>query len=584
MALASQSYQIKRRPRIRHQLSDIHSVLADIYAARDVVEPAQLNMGLENMLSPSLLSGIDEAAGILVDAIEAQARILFIGDFDADGATSCAVGVLALTKMGLHNVDYLVPNRFEYGYGLTPEIVGVAAGYQPDLLITVDKGIASIDGVTVARELGLSVIITDHHLPGPELPAADAIINPNQAGDRFPSKALSGVGVVFYLMVALRAALRESGWFKRADLPVPNLAELLDLVALGTVADLVPLDYNNRILVAQGLARIRKGTCRCGIRALLERGKRSINSANASDLAFTVAPRLNAAGRLEDMSLGIECLITNDMDHARRIACQLDDLNQQRRVIEAEMQSQAEASLASVKSGAQLLDAGLCLYDESWHQGVVGLIASKIKERTNRPTVVFAPGDNDELKGSARSVPGLHIRDLLDGIATEHPDLLTKFGGHAMAAGLSLAPHNFERFSSVFSEHVRAVIGDESEQSALLSDGDLSEEDLGLELAEQIRISGPWGQGFPEPVFDDEFEVLEQKTVGEEHLKLRVRKIGGKKNFDAIAFRWLRHGFVPETGSFVHLLYRLDVNDYQGVRTPQLIVEHLQPVLESRDG
>lgn len=576
MSKAPARLEIRRREVIPHQLNDLPSVVAGIYATRDVTEPKQLDLGLQNLAAPGLLRGIDHAVSLLQDALEAEARVVFVGDFDADGATSCATGVLALRSMGFKDVRFLVPNRFEYGYGLTPEIVAVAAGLEPDLLITVDNGISSHEGVAAARELGMSVIITDHHLPGARLPPADAIVNPNQPGDRFPSKALAGVGVIFYLMAALRSHLRDADWFRRQNIETPNLAELLDLVALGTVADLVPLDYNNRILVAQGLSRIRAGKCRAGIRALLEIARRPLSSLAASDLGYSVAPRLNAAGRLEDMALGIKCLLSEDIQVARGLARELDQLNQQRRAIEAEMQEQAEWLLAQLGT-AEELEPGLCLYDEQWHQGVVGLIASRVKEHTNRPTVVFAPGDSGELKGSARSVSGLHMKDLLDRIATEHPGILSKFGGHAMAAGLSLSLEQLPVFKQRFVEQVRAALGDNADQKIILSDGELSENELGLELAELIKFSGPWGQGFPEPLFDDIFEIVDQSVVGDVHLKLRLRKCSGAKTLDAIAFGYLRRYTAPQTGASMRIVYRLDVNEFMGSRSAQLIIEHLQP-------
>jgi single-stranded-DNA-specific exonuclease len=522
------------------------------------------------------LTGVDAATELLEQAIDADAHILFIGDFDADGATACAVGVLGLRRMGANNVGYLVPNRFEYGYGLSPEIVGVAASQQPDVLITVDNGIASIDGVSVAQELGMSVMITDHHLPGPQLPTADVIVNPNLPGDVFPSKALAGVGVIFYVLMALRARLRALDWFRHRGVKEPNLAELLDLVAVGTVADLVPLDYNNRVLVAQGLARINAGCCRPGIKTILETASRSCPGVTTRDLGFVIGPRLNAAGRLEDMSHGIACLLADDIDLAREIAEKLDKLNHERREIESAMQQQANEIVNQLHlNGA--LPMAICLYNDAWHQGIVGLVASRVRERSGRPAVVFAPDGNGVLKGSARSIDGLHIRDLLDGIATQHPDLLTKFGGHAMAAGLTLEKNSLETFRQVFEQAVADVLGKEHTPETLLSDGSLNDDDLGIEFAELLRVSGPWGQQFPEPIFDDRFEVIAQRMVGHRHLKLRVQRSQGKRILDAIAFGYFDKHSAPPAAASLHVAYRLDVNEYQGIRTPQLIIEHIEP-------
>ncbi len=565
---------MRRTVRDAH-LAGLHPTLARIYQGRQINSAQQLDYSLNRLLPPASLTGVDAATELLEQALDADAHVLFIGDFDADGATACAVGVLGLRRMGANNVGYLVPNRFEYGYGLSPEIVGVAASQQPDVLITVDNGIASIDGVSVAQELGMSVLITDHHLPGAQLPTADVIVNPNLPGDAFPSKALAGVGVIFYVLMALRARLRALGWFSHRGIKEPNLAELLDLVAVGTVADLVPLDYNNRVLVAQGLARINAGRCRPGIKAILDTAKRTHLGLTARDLGFVVGPRLNAAGRLEDMSRGIACLLADDVDQAREIANKLDKLNQERREIESAMQQQAHEIVNQLHLNG-VLPMGICLYNDTWHQGIVGLVASRVRERTGRPAVVFAPDGNGVLKGSARSIDGLHIRDLLDGIATQHPDLLQKFGGHAMAAGLTLERNTLDMFRHAFEQAVADVLGKEFMPEALLSDGSLNDDDLGIEFAELLRVSGPWGQQFPEPTFDDQFEVIEQRTVGYRHLKLRVRRSEGKKILNAIAFGYFdNHSALPATAS-LHLAYRLDVNEYQGRRAPQLIIENIE--------
>jgi single-stranded-DNA-specific exonuclease len=554
--------------------AELHPVLRRIYRARQVGGGAELDCALERLLSPMLLRGMDRAVVLLDQALRQQRRILIVADFDADGATSCAVVVRALTQMGAKDVRYLVPNRFEYGYGLTPEIVALAAQQNPDLIITVDNGISSVAGVRAAHAHGMQVLITDHHLPGAELPEADAIVNPNQPGDAFPSKHLAGVGVAFYLMLALRAHLRASGWFSQQDVTEPNLALLLDLVALGTVADVVPLDANNRVLVAQGLARLNAGVGSPGVRALLAVAKRLPGRITAMDLGFVAGPRLNAAGRLADMSLGIACLLTDDAAAAQQMARELDTLNRERRGIEAGMQSQALAALENLKLDAAGLPRGLCLYDESWHQGVIGLVAARIKERVHRPVIAFARANEHELKGSARSVAGLHIRDALDSIAARHPGLLSKFGGHAMAAGLTLARERFDAFAQAFDAEVSRWLTDDDLQGRLYTDGELTAEDFSLSLAETLRAGGPWGQGFPEPLFDGCFEVLERRIVGEKHLKLVLRS-DGSRPIDAIAFHAAE---TPSDWTRIRAAYRLDVNEYQGVRALQLVLEHLESV------
>jgi single-stranded-DNA-specific exonuclease len=552
----------------------LHPVLRRIYRARTVSSPAELEHGLDKLLPPAQLLGMERAAVLLAEALRAHSRILVVADFDADGATSCALVVRALRAMGAADVRYVVPNRFEYGYGLTPEIVTLAAKQQPDLLITVDNGIASVEGVEAAHAHGMQVLITDHHLPGAALPAAEAIVNPNQPGDSFPSKAMAGVGVAFYVMLALRAHLRENGWFAQQNLAEPNLAQFLDLVALGTVADVVPLDHNNRILVAQGLARLNADQGCAGIRALLAVSGRTPGRLTAADLGFCVAPRLNAAGRLEDMSLGIECLLTDDFQAALGMAQRLDALNRERRAIEAEMQQQALAAVRGLHLDEAGLPRGLCLYDESWHQGVIGLVASRIKERVHRPVIAFAPANERELKGSARSVPGLHIRDALDNIAAREPALLAKFGGHAMAAGLTLARSQFEAFARAFDDEVSRWLSDDDLRGRIHTDGELEAGDFSLELAELLMAGGPWGQGFPEPLFDGYFQVLDRRIVGEKHLKLTLRSDGAKP-VSAIAFHAAE---TPTDWMRVRAAYRLDVNEYQGSRSLQLVLEHLEPV------
>lgn len=554
--------------------SAIHPVLARVYRARGIESAGQLDLALEHLLSPSLLLNADRAATLLADALARDSRIVVIGDFDADGATSTTVAVAALRAFGSRHVDYLVPNRFEYGYGLTPEIVELAARSNPDLIITVDNGISSLEGVAAARAMGIATLITDHHLAGRELPLADVIVNPNQPGCGFPSKYLAGVGVIFYIMLALRAELRARGWFARR--PEVNLAQYLDLVALGTVADVVPLDRNNRILVAQGLRRIRAAQCRPGILALLEVASRQPQSAVAADLGFAVGPRINAAGRLEDMSIGIECLLCEDLTAARSQAARLHQLNQDRRVIEQNMQAEALQILAKLAiRETSDLPVAMTLYQSGWHQGVIGILAARIKDRLHRPTIAFADGDVGQLKGSARSIPGIHIRDILDAVATRHPGLITRFGGHAMAAGLTLPRAAYADFAAAFVAEVARHAQDVELQARIESDGELSPDDLQLALATELRFAGPWGQHFPEPVFDGRFALVSQRLVGEKHLKLLLTPTGSGMLIDAIAFN-VDLAIWPNPGvEQVEIAYRLDVNEFRGQRSLQLMVEHL---------
>ena len=556
-------------------LGELPPLLTRLYAARGVRTAAELDKGLARLIPYQQLAGIDAAVALLVDALEQRQRVLIVGDFDADGATASCVGVLGLRMLGVAHVDYLVPNRFEYGYGLSPEIVAVALQRQPNLLVTVDNGISSVDGVAAAKAAGLKVLVTDHHLPGPELPAADAIVNPNQPGCGFPSKAMAGVGVIFYVLLALRARLREIGWFARAGMAEPNLGELLDLVALGSVADVVPLDANNRILVHQGLARIRAGRARPGLKAILDVAGKQAGRITSTDLGFIIGPRLNAAGRLDDMSLGIECLLCDDEALARDMAVQLDQLNQDRKAIEQGMQREALAQLKDLP--LEQLPFGLCLFEPEWHQGVIGILASRLKERYHRPTIAFADAGDGLLKGSARSVPGFHIRDALDAVAARHPGLISKFGGHAMAAGLSLPASNLGAFSAAFDAEVRRQLSDEDLTGRLLSDGQLSVEEFHLELARALRLAGPWGQHFPEPLFHGVFEVAQQRLVGERHLKLVVKSECGSRSLDAIAFNIDREQWPNPTVRWVEMAYKLDVNEYRGQESVQLLVSHLAP-------
>ncbi len=548
-----------------------------MYGARGVL-PEQLRLDLDRLLPPGRLLHADRAARMLADALAEGARILVVGDFDADGATSSALAVTALRSFGADQVGFLVPNRFEYGYGLTPEIVELAAGRAPDLLITVDNGISSLEGVSAAKRAGIATLVTDHHLPGDRLPEAEVIVNPSQPGCDFPSKNLAGVGVIFYVMLALRAELRARDWFRQRGIPEPNLGDLLDLVALGTVADVVPLDYNNRILVAGGLQRIRAGRARPGILALLQAAGRNPATVVASDLGFAVGPRLNAAGRLDDMSVGIECLLSDEPDAASRLAARLDRLNLDRRVIEQDMQRDALLALEQL----ELDEAGepppaLTLYRPGWHQGVIGILASRVKDRLHRPTIAFADAENGELKGSARSIPGLHIRDVLDAVAARNPGLITRFGGHAMAAGLSLARSAYPEFSRAFVSEVARHAGELNFEAVIDSDGELSESEFDLELATRLRFAGPWGQQFPEPLFDGRFRVLEQRLVGERHLKLVLSPSGGTACLDAIAFNIDPGRWPDQSVDELELAYRLDVNEYRGRRSLQLIVEELRP-------
>lgn len=553
----------------------VHPVLARVLAARDVRSVSELDYGLEKLHPATALSGVDDAVGLLADAIADDKRILIVADFDADGATGCAVAVLGLRLMGAPHVDYVVPNRFEFGYGLTPEIVAIAKERAPDLLVTVDNGISSIEGVAAAAAHDIPVIITDHHLPGERLPCAAAIVNPNQPGDGFPSKCLAGVGVMFYLLIALRAALRERQWFAARGIADPNLGQLLDLVALGTVADVVPLDANNRILVAQGIARIRSRRARPGVAALLEVAGRDRRRLTAADLAFAVAPRLNAAGRLTDMTLGIECLLCEEPEQAARMAATLDALNRERRDIEARMRDQAMAQVDALRfESPDELPFGVCLYDGEWHPGVVGIVASRVKERLHRPVIAFAPDGEHVLKGSARSVSGVHIRDALETIATRHSGLLSKFGGHAMAAGLSLERAHFDAFRAAFDDEVRRHLSARDLHGTILSDGPLAPADIGLPLARELRGAGPWGQGFPEPLFDGEFEVLSSRIVGDVHMKLTLKAGDRPDPIDAIAFHAVDAW--PVDAKIVRLAYRLDVNRFRGRDSAQIVVEHVE--------
>ena len=539
-----------------------HPLLARIYAARGIESRDELDYSLKSLLPPARLKGVDDAARLLADAIEAGARMVIVADYDCDGATACAVGIRALRAFGA-DVGYLVPNRFEYGYGLTPAIIELAMSLEPEVLITVDNGIASVEGVAAARDHGIATVITDHHLPGDVLPEADVIVNPNQPGCDFPSKALAGVGVMFYTMLALRAELRERGAF--AGKAEPNLAELLDLVALGTVADVVRLDHNNRILVAQGLQRMRADRMQPGIRALFAAAGRDASKATSFDMGFALGPRLNAAGRLADMSLGIECLITDDMGRALNIAQELDTLNRERRSIEADMQQEAMAGLDGIDPGSR---ASLTLFQPEWHQGVIGILAGRIKEKFHRPTIAFARGNDGEIKGSGRSIPGLHLRDALDLVTKQAPDLILRFGGHAMAAGLTIRETELARFEAIFENVVQSLIDPADLTRRLETDGALEDSLYNLETARLLERE-IWGQGFAPPVFDDTFRVENQRILKDKHLKLQLRK--GNTRIDAIQFN-----HADPASPSIHAAFRLAVNEYNGVAGIQLMLEHFE--------
>ncbi len=569
---------IKRMSVKQEKMMGFSSVLNRVYANRNIQSEEELNYSINQLLPFDKLKGIIEAVALIADAIKNELTIVIVGDFDVDGATSTTVAVKALRSMGAKKVEFLVPNRFEFGYGLTPEIVNVAVErFNPDMIITVDNGISSLEGVNAAKALNLTVIVTDHHLPAETLPVADAIVNPNQPDDLFPSKMLAGVGVIFYVMLALRSLLREQGWFTKQNLAEPNLAELLDLVALGTVADVVPLDYNNRILVSQGLARIRSGRVCAGIKALIDITGRENERLVASDFAFAIAPRLNAAGRLDDMSLGINCLLSDDVAEVHAIAQQLDEINHARRDIEADMKQQAMIILDGMHLDEnKSLPFGLCLFDEGFHEGVVGIIASRIKDQWNRPVIVFAKTDGGLLKGSGRSIKGLHIRDVLDSVATKHPQLISKFGGHAMAAGLTIAESDYDLFIKAFDKEVRRHLCEDDLQGIVMSDGELLESEFNMNTAEELRYAGPWGQTFQEPVFDGVFNIINKRIVGEKHLKLSLQPVNSNLEIDAIAFNITDEEWPVELRQ-AKVAYRLDVNVFRGKQNLQLMVEHIEP-------
>ncbi|EAX6541403.1 single-stranded-DNA-specific exonuclease RecJ [Salmonella enterica] len=558
--------------------ADLPPLLRRLYASRGVRSARELERSVKGMLPWQQLSGIDNAVEILYNAFREGTRIIVVGDFDADGATSTALSVLGMRALGCDNISYLVPNRFEDGYGLSPEVVDQAKARGAQLIVTVDNGISSHAGVAHAKTLGIPVIVTDHHLPGDTLPDAEAIINPNLRDCEFPSKSLAGVGVAFYLMLALRTFLRDKGWFDERNIVPPNLAELLDLVALGTVADVVPLDANNRILTWQGLSRIRAGKCRPGIKALLEISNRDPQQLAASDLGFALGPRLNAAGRLDDMSVGVALLLCDNLGEARVLASELDALNQTRKEIEQGMQAEALILCEKLERSSETLPGGLAMYHPEWHQGVVGILASRIKERFHRPVIAFAPAGDGTLKGSGRSIQGLHMRDALERLDTLYPDLMIKFGGHAMAAGLSLEEHKFKQFQQRFGELVTEWLDPALLQGEVISDGPLSAAEMSMEVAQLLRDAGPWGQMFPEPLFDGRFRLLQQRLVGERHLKVMVEPVGGGPLLDGIAFN-IDTTCWPDNGvREVELAYKLDINEFRGNRSLQIIIDDIWPL------
>lgn len=575
--------EIQRRPEPDLSLlpDSIPAILKRIYINRGITDVAQLETSARGLHSYQQLGGIDKAVELLFQAIDEKKRIIVVGDFDADGATSSALSVLALRMLGSNNVDYLVPNRFEDGYGLSPEVVDQALELGAEMIMTVDNGVSSIEGVRYAKENGITVLVTDHHLPGQVLPDVDAMVNPNLDSCAFPSKALAGVGVAFYLMMALCVYMRKQNWFAQQGMQEPKLMELIDLVALGTVADVVPLDENNRILVHQGLQRIRAGKARPGIQALIEVAKRDARRLVASDFGFALGPRINAAGRLDDMSFGVELLMCNNIHAARRMASELDGLNQTRKEIEEGMKQEAMAFCERLQFGENSeLPHGLALFQRDWHQGVIGILASRIKEKFHRPVIAFADGGEGTIKGSCRSIPGLHMRDALDFIDTQNPGLIIKFGGHAMAAGLTIKEQDFERFSRLFDDVVKKELDEAALKGVIMSDGELKPEEFSMHVAEQLRSGGPFGQAFPEPIFDGEFKVLHQKLVGEKHLKLMLEPLykGHPTNvmIDGIAFNVDLRRWPDASVKTVRLAYKLDVNEFRGNQSLQLMIDHIE--------
>lgn len=561
---------VRRTAELTDQLpQNLHPLLRDVLLKRQVTNATQLDLTVKQLAKP-VLADIDVAVGLLHQAILQDQKILIVGDFDADGATSTALTYSALKQVGAKKVDFLVPNRFDFGYGLSEPLVDIAQQMNAELIITVDNGIACLAGVAKAKALGISVIVTDHHLPGPSLPNADAIINPNRADCPFPSKNIAGVGVAFYLMLALRSHLRQQNYFSQYQIAEPNFAELLDLVALGTVADVVPLDNINRILVQQGINRIRQGYCRPGIRALLDISQKDHKQLVSSDFGFALGPRLNAAGRLDDMSLGISCLLAPDYTHAMHLASRLDELNKERRSIEASMQTEALKTMEQVHF--EKIPAGICLFQDDWHQGVIGILAGRIKERFHRPVVIFAEDNDDVLKGSCRSIIGFHIRDALEAIDSQYPGIIIKFGGHAMAAGLSIHKSKFEQFKQAFELIIDKRIEPHLLTNTILSDGELQAQDLTVEVADLLKKAMPWGQCFDSPVFDDIFTVAQEKLLQEKHLKLVLIHQSGVA-IDAIWFNYNPKYWTLGKNTQMHAAFQLDVNHFRGKSQVQLILQ-----------
>ncbi|MDG6882057.1 Single-stranded-DNA-specific exonuclease recJ [Phocoenobacter uteri] len=565
---------IKQRELVTNtQLSD-DPLLNRLYQARGITTAQQLEYGLKFLHSPMQFANIEKVTDLLIDIYHQKKKIVIVGDFDADGATSTSLTLIALKQLGFLNVDYLIPDRFSQGYGLSTSVSQMAIDLGAEVVITVDNGVSSVEGVALLKQHNIQVIITDHHLPPEELPCADAIVNPNLNDCGFPSKSLAGVGVIFYVMLALRAKMRALNLFEAGS--EPNLAELLDLVALGTVADVVPLDHNNRILVHQGINRIRSGYCRAGIKALVEIAKRDLSKLKASDLGFAIAPRLNAAGRLENMALGVELLICEEMDKARQIAFELDSLNQTRKEFEQEMKTEALSICAKLPHLMQNIEAyGIVLYQPDWHQGVIGILASRIKDQFNRPVIAFAQESEDSefIKGSARSIAGLHMRDLLELIDQKHPNLILKFGGHAMAAGLTIHQDNFLQFQRVFDEVINQTISADQLQNIIYTDGELLSNEFNLETARLIQEAGPWGQMFPEPLFEGEFKIIQQRLVGGQHLKMMVEI--HNQLFDAILFNVDLKLFPDLSVKVARLVYSLDINEFRGNTSLQLLVREI---------
>ncbi len=569
---------IKQRPITTNidQLAIDHPIIKRLYAGRGITDASDLKRSAAELLPIASMKGLDQACTVMADALAQNLHITIVGDFDADGATSTALMVLGLQKLGYQRVNYKVPNRFEYGYGLSPQLAQEIVNTGTDLIITVDNGISCIEGVALAKDAGVQVIVTDHHLPGEKQPNADAIVNPNQHECEFASKNLAGVGVAFYLLLAVRTHLRKANYFVEQGIAEPNLAELLDLVALGTVADVVQLDANNRILVHQGLARIKKGICRPGIKAIMQMANKDLNKAKSSDFGFVIGPRLNAAGRLDDMSYGIRCLLTENYGQALKMAEDLNSLNNERKEIEQGMRVEAEAAVNTISITSGELPDGICVYEPSWHQGVIGIVAGRVKDKYYRPTIAFAQSDDGQIKGSARSIQGVHIRDVLDEVSTKHPDLIIAFGGHAMAAGLTILESNLDAFKQAFNQVVARYLDEEVKTQVTLTDGSLPSEYLTLEFCQQLDLAGPWGQGFAEPCFDDEFEIISQRLVGAKHLKLVLSNNDGLV-VDAIHFNADLNTWPNPSISRAHLVYQLDSNEFRGNVSLQLIVREIEP-------